>query len=127
MYLTLRPLFSIYLMTLCSCSVENKHYSTYHSVASVEKDSLNVVIVSVTPEHGAGGVVQGESVGPQHVCGDEDLAVGAIHPGSLYLADAVVHLVLLPVCPVDPTETQCGQRYSLKNTQNTHYFPIHFT
>ena len=61
-----------------------------------------MVVVRVTPVHGAGAVVQSQAVGPQHVGGDEDAAVGPVHPGSLDAADAVVDLVLLPVRPVHP-------------------------
>ena len=63
---------------------------------------LDVVVVRVAPVHGAGAVVQRQAVGPQHVGGDEDAPVGAVHPRPLDAADAVVDLVLLPVRPVHP-------------------------
>lgn len=61
-----------------------------------------MVVVGVAPVHGAAAVVQRQPVGPQHVGGDEDAAVGSVHPGLLDAADAVVDLVLLPVRPVHP-------------------------
>lgn len=80
----------------------NKKNRPNHSSAAIEVNPLNVVIVGVAPVHGAAAVVQGQPVGPQHVGGDEDAAVGAVHPGLLDAADAVVDLVLLPVRPVHP-------------------------
>lgn len=73
-----------------------------HSSGAIEVDPLDVVVVGVAPVHGAAAVVQRQPVGPQHVGGDEDAAVGAVHPGLLDAADAVVDLVLLPVSPVHP-------------------------
>lgn len=77
-------------------------FLTHHPPGAVEVDLLDVVVVGITPVHGAGAVVQRQAVGPQHVGGDENAAVGAVHPGLLDPPDAVVHLVLLPVRPVHP-------------------------
>lgn len=63
---------------------------------------LDVIIVGITPVHGTGAVVQCQTVGPQHVGGDEYAAVGSIHPGFLYPPYAVIDLILFPVCPVHP-------------------------
>lgn len=69
-----------------------------------------MVIVGVAPVHGAAAVVQRQPVGPQHVGRDEDAAVGPVHPGLLDAADAVVDLVLLPVCPVHPAASKHMRR-----------------
>lgn len=69
-------------------------------------DLLDVIVVGVAPVHGAGAMVQCQSVGPQHVGGDENATVGSVHPGFLYPPYAVVDLVLFPVRPVHPTVTQ---------------------
>lgn len=68
---------------------ELTHSFTNRSVAAVKVDFLNVVIVGITPVHDAGGVVQSEAVGPQHVGCDKDLTVRSIHPGLLYPSSAV--------------------------------------
>lgn len=77
---------------------------------------LDVVVVGVAPVHRAAAVVQRQPVGPQHVGGDENAAVGSVHPGLFYPPYAVVDLIFLPVCPVHPATThriehiQCQQR-----------------
>lgn len=73
----------------CLRTKEPTHSFTNHSVAAVEVDFLDVVIVGVTPVHDVGGVVQSEAVRPQHVGCDEDLTVRSIHPGLLYPSSAV--------------------------------------
>ncbi len=73
----------------CLRTKELTHSFTNRSVAAVEVDFLNVVIVGITPVHDAGGVVQSEAVRPQHVGCDEDLTVRSIHPGLLYPSSAV--------------------------------------
>lgn len=78
---------------------------THHSTGAIEINPLNVVVVGVAPVHGTGAVVQRQAVGPQHVGGHEDASVGSVHPGFLDPPDAVVDLVLFPVCPVHPAVT----------------------
>lgn len=87
-----------------------------HSSAAVEVDPLDVVVVGVAPVHGAAAVVQRQPVGPQHVGGDEDAAVGSVHPGLLDAADAVVDLVLLPVRPVHPAAGKYTARLQKGNS-----------
>lgn len=91
---------------------------THHSTGAVEINPLNVVVVGVAPVHGAGAVVQRQAVGPQHVGGHEDAAVGSVHPGFLDPPDAVVDLVLFPVCPVHPAVT--NTKLSRPNTPWQH-------
>lgn len=79
-----------------------KTTQSHHSSAAVEVDPFDVVVVGVTPVHGAAAMVQRQPIGPQHVGGDKDAAVGTVHPGLLDAADAVVDFVLFPVCPVHP-------------------------
>lgn len=67
---------------------------------------LYVIVVGVTPVHGTGAVVQCQTIGPQHVGGHKDAAVGSVHPGFLYPPNAVIDLILFPICPVHPTITQ---------------------
>lgn len=78
---------------------------THRSPGAIEINPLNVVVVRVAPVHGAGAVVQRQAVGPQHVGGHEDATVGSVHPGLLDAPDAVVDLVLFPICPVHPAAT----------------------
>lgn len=92
-----------------------KRNQANHSSAAVEVDPLDVVIVGVAPVHGVAAVVQRQPVGPQHVGGDEDAAVGAVHPGLLDATDAVVDLVLLPVRPVHPA-AGAGTRTAIRKT-----------
>lgn len=73
----------------CLRTKELTHSFTNRSVAAVEVDFLYVVKVGITPVHDAGGMVQGEAIGPQHVGRDEDLAMRSIHPGLLYSSSAV--------------------------------------
>ena len=91
----------------------------HHSPGAVEVDLLDVVVVGVAPVHGAAAVVQRQAVGPQHVGGDEDAAVGSVHPGRLYPPDAVIDLVLLPVCPVHPAAVQREARADKHNNYRT--------
>lgn len=83
-----------------------KQHFTHHSPSAIEVDSLNVIIIGITPVHGTGSMVQSESIGPQHVRCDKYFPVGPIHPGFLYSPDAVVHLILFPIRPVHPTATK---------------------
>lgn len=76
---------------------------THRSACAIEINPLNVVVVRVTPVHGTGAVVQRQAIRPQHVGGHEDASVGSVHPGFFNPPDAVVHLVLFPICPVHPT------------------------
>lgn len=84
-------------------TAETSH--AHRSPGAIEINPLNVVVVSVAPVHGTGAVVQRQAVGPQHVGGHEDATVGSVHPGLLDAPDAVVDLVLFPVCPVHPAAT----------------------
>lgn len=86
-----------------------------HSSAAIEVDPLDVVIVGVTPVHGAAAVVERQPVGPQHIGGDEDSAVGAVHPGLLNASDAVVDLIFLPVRPVHPAAGKYARRLQKDN------------
>jgi len=82
-------------------------------LGAVEIDHLDAVIESIHPVEDLGWDVQAQPVGPQDsLGGDEDVAVGTIHPGSLNLAPLAVLGILLPVCPVHPpaTDTELLQR-----------------
>lgn len=79
---------------------------TYHSSSPIQVNLLDVIVVGIAPVHSAGSVVQRQTVRPQHVGGDENAAVGSIHPGFLYPPYAVIDLILLPVGPVHPAVTQ---------------------
>lgn len=88
-----------------SARLLNLRTFTHHSTGAIEINLLNVVVVGVAPVHGTGAVVQRQAVGPQHVGGHEDASVGSVHPGFLDPPDAVIDLVLFPVCPVHPAVT----------------------
>lgn len=96
-------------MKMKKCCVIKRNQPN-RSSAAIEVDPLDVVVVGVAPVHGAAAVVQRQPVGPQHVGGDEDSAVGAVHPGLLDAADAVVDLVFLPVRPVHPAAGKQAHR-----------------
>lgn len=72
---------------------------------AVEVDHLDAVVVGIHPVENALWDVQAESVWPQHrFAAQEDVSVGAVHPGPLDFASLALLRILLPVCPVQPPE-----------------------
>lgn len=70
---------------------------------AVEVDHLDAVVVGIHPVEDALWDVQAESVWPQHrFAAQEDVSVGAIHPGPLNFAPLALLRVLLPVGPIHP-------------------------